>query len=86
MLPRSGTQRLRVLDAITASDGGLTDPEIAETTGLYLYSAAPRRNELVLGGWVEDSGVRRDTGRGGDAIVWRLSVVGQERLARQGCA
>lgn len=67
--PKTGTQRMKVLNAIIGSDG-LTDPEVAELTGLYLYSAAPRRNELALGGWVEDSGARRETDNGGLAIVW----------------
>lgn len=79
--PRAGTQRLRVLAAIAdAGDSGLTDPELAATTGLYLYSAAPRRNELLNGGWLEDSGLRRSTGRGGGAIAWRLSPAGRHHV------
>jgi hypothetical protein len=31
----------------------------------------PRRVELVEGGWVEDSGERRPTRSGMDAVVWR---------------
>ena len=81
VMPRTGTQRLAVLLAIgAAGDHGLTDQEIAEQTGLYLYSAAPRRNELMLGGWVEDSGRRRATGRGGNAIAWRLTTRGRFEL------
>lgn len=85
VMPKTGTQRMAVLDAIaTAGDYGLTDPEIAEATGFYLYSAAPRRNELLRGGWVEDSGIRRGTGRGGSAIAWRITERAQIALAAKG--
>lgn len=80
VMPRSGTQRLRVLEAIAASDG-LTDAELAVVTGLYLYSAAPRRCELAAGGWVCDSGRRRTTEHGNAASVWTLTREGAERLA-----
>lgn len=81
VLPRSGTQRMMVLLVIAdAGEHGLTDQEIAERSGLYLYSAAPRRHELLRGGWVEDSGLRRGTGRGGNAIAWRLTTLGRFKL------
>lgn len=70
VMPKTGTQRLTVLRAIAAADDGLTDVEVADVTGLYHYSAAPRRNELLIGGWVMDSGRRRETGNGGEGIVW----------------
>jgi hypothetical protein len=70
VMPRSGTQRMTVLQAIADSPDGLTDPEVSRKTGIYLYSAAPRRCELLDGGWVTDSGKRRSTGHGGEAIVW----------------
>ena len=70
--PRTGTQRSKVLWAIARAYDGLTDHEIASTTGLYLYSAAPRRVELVNFGWVVDSGKRRMTPNGAKAIVWKL--------------
>lgn len=70
VLPRSGTQRMTVLRAIVNSDDGLTDSELEQTTGIYQYSAAPRRNELVNGGWVKDSGRTRETQRNADAAVW----------------
>lgn len=79
--PRAGTQRQTVLNAIAAAgETGLTDGEIAAVTDLYLYSAAPRRCELLNGGWLEDSGIRRGTGRGGTAIAWRLSEAGRAAL------
>lgn len=72
VFPKTGIQRYRVLQAIVYSDG-LTDAEVAAATGIYLYSAAPRRNELYLGGWVRDSGKRRLTGNGGEGIVWQAT-------------
>ena len=79
--PRTGTQRRRVLEAIAAAGAdGLTDHELADTTGLYLYSAAPRRTELLRGGWVRDSGRRRATPLGGEAAVWTLTEEGAARL------
>jgi len=72
--PKSGTQRVKVLEAIRAAgDRGLTDPELAQVTGLYLYSAAPRRVELCESGWVKDSGLRRMTPNGRKAIAWVLT-------------
>lgn len=76
---RSGTQRAAVLEAIVAHPG--TDDEVAQRTQLYRYSAAPRRNELAELGLVEDSGVRRRTGRGSDAVVWRSTARGRAAAA-----
>jgi hypothetical protein len=80
--PKTGTQRAAVLAAIAAAPDGLTDEQIADTTGLYLYSAAPRRTELVKGGWVHDSGERRTTSRGTPAVVWVLTAAGRAALER----
>lgn len=76
-MPRSGTQRGLVLDAIAASwPHGLSDVEIAAITDLHFQSSQPRRFELMKGAWIEDSGMRRPTGKGGTGIVWRLSEKG----------
>jgi hypothetical protein len=82
VMPRTGTQRRRCLAALAlAGDAGLTDHELSETTGLYLYSAAPRRTELLRGGWVRDSGQRRTTPLGSEAVVWTLTEEGAARLS-----
>lgn len=47
-----------------------TNAELAESTGLYLYTVSPRVTELVKKGLVRDSGERRTTTRGRKAIVW----------------
>lgn len=85
VLPRSGTQRRLVLAAIAAAGAdGLTDGEVADQTGLYLYSAAPRRYELMQGGWVMDTGKRRDSANGGTSIVWALTTRGRNQLDGKG--
>ena len=75
--PRMGTQRLRILDAIYAVSRdpalvGLTDVELAASTGIRPNSLRPRRGELVDGGWLEDSG-RTRVHHGNPHVVWVLS-------------
>ena len=83
--PRAGTLRERALVAIHgAGEDGLTDHELARKTGVYLYSIAPRRSELVKLGWVEDSGERRLTPGGVHAVVWVLSGRARGQLAAAG--
>jgi len=64
--PRSGTWRWRVLLAVEL--GGL------------LYTVAPRRHELARDGWIVDSGERRRTPSGTEAVVWVLSEAGYRQL------
>jgi hypothetical protein len=72
-LPRSGTQRAKVLEVIRqAGPAGLTDQEIAVVLGLAENSVRPRRLELADDGLIEDSGERRETSGGNPAIVWRV--------------
>lgn len=68
--PRSGTQRERVLNLLKNVSNGLTDDEIAHSLALSPNAARPRRVELVAGGWVKDSGVRRPSLCGSPAVVW----------------
>lgn len=71
-LPRSGTQRRRVLDLLReVYPDGLTDEEVRHRLGVPFGSGLARRNELVSDGWAEDSGRRRETEAGAQAIVWR---------------
>lgn len=72
--PKSGTDRRRVLDHLASTgDTGATDEEISIALEMRLYTAAPRRTELVSAGWVEDSGRRRPTTTGSPAAVWVLT-------------
>ena len=76
----SGRQRRIVFDLIAASDVGMTDEEIQSASGLSPSSQRPRRVELVDGGHIEDSGLRRKTKSGRNAIVWvrrMLAVQGE---------
>lgn len=78
VMPRTGTQRLAVLEAVAnGRDGGMTDEEIRDELGLRYSSECARRKELVDGGWLEDSGRTRPTSTGQEAIVW---VVTQRAL------
>jgi hypothetical protein len=70
-LPRTGTQRAKVLKALMeAWPGGLTDEELQTRTNIILQSEIPARNSLVKDGWARDSGHRRNTASGNPAIVW----------------
>lgn len=64
--PRTGTQRRRVLERIAARPS--TDDEIQRALNMNGNTERPRRVELVDGGWVRDSGLRRK-----GAIVWELA-------------
>jgi hypothetical protein len=80
--PRSGTWRWRVLLAVArAGASGRTDWELHGELGGLLYTVAPRRHELARDGWIEDSGQRRRTPSGTEAVVWRLSEAGAKELA-----
>lgn len=86
-LPRTGSQRRLVLDGVgAAGERGLTDEEIAVVEGVADTAHRTRRNELVKGGWVRDSGRTRKTDSGSDSIVWVLTDQGRDRwptLARR---
>ena len=72
-LPRSGTQRAHVLEAIRqAGPAGLTDQEIAVKLGLAENSVRPRRLELAESkpALIVDSGRTRETSTGKPATVW----------------
>lgn len=69
--PRSGTWRRKVLDAIALRPR--TDDELQHDLTMSGNTERPRRVELVDGGWINDSGERRRTAGGQDAIVWQLA-------------
>lgn len=71
-MPNTGTQRLRVLEAIAQCPR--TDDELQHDLRMSGNSQRPRRGELVEGEWIEPSGEERRTRDGNeDAIVWRLA-------------
>jgi hypothetical protein len=68
---KTGTQRRRIYDlALSRGDGGLTDDEVEVHLGLLHQSASAARNSLMKDGWLHDSGRRRLTRSGEQAIVW----------------
>lgn len=79
--PSSGTKRKAVLDfLVERGDQGATDEEVSIALDMRLYTAAPRRNELLRDGWIVDSGRRRRTTTGSPAAVWILSAAGRREL------
>lgn len=72
--PRTGTQRGLILDAIAASEDGLIDEELAAIPGITDTAHRTRRNELVVDGWIEDSGRVRLTASGTESIIWVLTA------------
>lgn len=81
--PKAGTQRSRVLHFFVEDHrhggDGMTDLELSQRSGMLHYSAAPRRTELVEGGWLRESGRYRAGPSGADSIVWCLT----ERACRE---
>lgn len=69
--PHTPNQRSRVFEAIrNAGTWGMTDEEGQALTGIKVQSYTPRRRELAMAGWIQDSGERRKTVSGCDAAVW----------------
>lgn len=73
----TGRLRLFVAALLAASPAGLTDDEGGQLLALVLPYAdrltfGRRRQELYTAGRVSDSGLRRRTPRGRNAIVWTV--------------
>jgi hypothetical protein len=68
-LPRSGSKRAQVFNYL-ATVPGATDEEIEQALNMAGNTVRPRRISLVHDQLVFDSGVRRKTRCGNDAIVW----------------
>jgi hypothetical protein len=70
-LGRSGTQRRRIYDLVFLQGSrGMTNDEIGAKLQLPPQSVSARVNGLVADGHLYDSGQRRQTQWGRDAIVW----------------
>lgn len=64
-----GPLHVKVLDALEVS-GGLTDEELCDLLCLGGNTLRPRRRELELMNRVRDSGKRRRTMSGRQAVIW----------------
>lgn len=73
-LPKTGTKRRLTFDLIKdAGERGLCDHELEQVTGWLHQSASAARNTLMNDGFIKDSGMRRKTPTGNEAIVWIIS-------------
>jgi len=69
--PRKVTLRERVLRYVVGcGEHGATDEEMQTALGMDPNTQRPRRRELVQAGYIVDSGKRRETRTGRNAIVW----------------
>ena len=82
VMPKTGTIRREVLELISATEDGLTHPELEEKLAgrAAPSSVRTRCSELVAGGWAADSGRTRPTAAGLDATVWILTMKGRAEL------
>jgi predicted ArsR family transcriptional regulator len=73
----SGKQRLLVYKSIENSPDGMTDAQLEADLGIQGSSVRPRRKELQERGLIEDSGLRRTTPSGRQAVVWKTCEQGE---------
>lgn len=82
--PKSGTARASVLSAFIADrrngGDGLIDEDVAAILSMNLYTAAPRRTELVNDGWLRASGKFGRTKMDSESIKWELTPAAIEKL------
>ncbi|MEV6907995.1 hypothetical protein [Amycolatopsis sp. NPDC051071] len=78
--PKTGTQRARILAYIVESNG-VSDFEIERDLRILPNSLRPRRNELLAGGFIADSGETRQH-RGSPWTIWRATAAGDSWFLR----
>lgn len=72
--PKAGTLRRKVLNEVRCrTDGLMTDEMLERALGMKHQTVSARRNELVKGGWLQDSGKRAKTDSGNKAVLWELT-------------
>jgi hypothetical protein len=69
-LPRSGTLRRAMAEALLAASDGLTDDDLEVALDRSHQSASACRNTLMRDGLVQNSGRTRVNRHGNPAIVW----------------
>lgn len=75
-LPRSGSKRRAVVDHVAVCPS--TSEEIGDAFGWPHQSYSSAVSTLYADGWLEPSGVVRETSTGTSAIVWRLTAAAVE--------
>lgn len=82
--PKSGTSRASVLSAFIADrrngGDGLIDEDVAARLSMNLYTAAPRRTELMNDGWLRASGKFGRTKMNSESIKWELTPAAIQKL------
>jgi hypothetical protein len=68
--PDAATLRGKCLDHLRHAPDGATDEEQQEDLRMNPSTQRPRRIELLKAGWIRDSGKRRPTRSGRQAVVW----------------
>jgi hypothetical protein len=75
VLPRTGSQRLRALQAVAvASPGGYTYEEVEQATGIS--GVWKRLSELKQGGWIRVIGQRKIESTGSEGDIYALTEKG----------
>lgn len=86
-LPSSGTLRSEIVEALAASEDGLTDYELEASLGRSHQSISGARRGLVKDGWVVGTTRTRTNQFGNEATVWRADPeYGWRRLNEGGAA
>ena len=71
--PIAAKLREQVYEFLRSNTCGCTDEEIQIGLGMNPNTQRPRRIELVRAGLVRDSGIKRKTNSGRDAVVWEVA-------------
>lgn len=77
---RAGKDNHLIFWMIYDADRGQTDDEIELLTGKAHQSVSATRYALMKKGYIEDSGLRRKTRYGNEAIVWNVTYQAQCRI------
>lgn len=81
--PKRGSLRRKIvlaLGSVNPAQGGMTCDEMEMHLRGAHTSVSSAMNSLMIGGWIEDSGRRRKTRSGTEAIVWRLTQPATQQL------
>lgn len=83
-VPLQFSVRQEITEALTRTNIGYTDDQLEERLKRPHQTVSSARNWLVAAGWVRDSGQRRKTRGGREAVVWELTDAGTTALQQKG--